>query len=311
MTSVKPLLTVVTVCWNVVRQNRAQQLRNCLDSIHTQSFGLLEHLVVDGGSDDGTVEILREYDGTAGYRWLSEKDKGIYDAMNKGLRLAKGKYIVFINSDDAFSDNAAVGAVMRALQTEEGDFAFANADVYSENHAELKYTWNSRIDDIPYGYYPCHQTFFCRTAILRQLGGFTDRHMANDNRLMLRVVLGYKPVYVNRVIVNFHEGGASGAMVASKEKLRKETVGFFYDEFGKANGLTREECGMFYEMACFSLPHDVMYSLGAKLRLPMWVKRYFEICSSQQVSSTPILPRKRIVQVRLLGVLPVIKTHIG
>ena len=170
-----PDLTVVTVCYNVVKGGRTSAFRNCIDSIRTQTFGSMEHLVVDGGSRDGTVDIIKEYDGQDGFRWISEKDGGIYDAMNKGLRMARGRYVVFINTDDAFSDNGAVEAVMRSIKAEDADYAFANADVYSENHSHFAYTWYSRIDDIPYGYYPCHQTVFCRTSALREIGGFPEK----------------------------------------------------------------------------------------------------------------------------------------
>ena len=111
-----PELTVVTVCYNVVKNGRANSFRNCIDSIRTQTYGSMEHLVIDGGSDDGTLDILKEYDGPEGFRWISEKDHGIYDAMNKGVRLAKGKYIAFINTDDMFSDNGAVAAMMKSIQ---------------------------------------------------------------------------------------------------------------------------------------------------------------------------------------------------
>ena len=86
-----PELTVVTVCYNVVKGGRTNSFRNCLDSIRTQTFGSIEHIVIDGGSTDGTVDIIKEYDGCEGFRWISEKDNGIYDAMNKGIRLAKGR----------------------------------------------------------------------------------------------------------------------------------------------------------------------------------------------------------------------------
>lgn len=297
-----PELTVVTVCYNVVKGGRTNSFRNCLDSIHTQTFGSLEHLVIDGGSTDGTVDIIKEYDGREGFRWISEKDKGIYDAMNKGIRLAKGRYIVFINTDDMFSDNGAVAAVMKSIKAENADYAFANADVYTENHSKLVYTWYSRIDDIPYGYYPCHQTMFCRTSALKEIGGFPEKYMANDNLVMLRLVLRYKPVYVNRVIVNFHEGGASGAMVADKERMKQETVAFFHKEFGEANGLSKMDCEMLYEKQIFHMAHDKKFELGAKLKLNYWVRRFFEIESSG--TRCAVQPPAKRVRLKLFGILP-------
>ena len=297
-----PDLTVVTVCYNIVKSGRANSFRNCLDSIRTQTYGSMEHLIIDGGSADGTLDIIKEYDGQPGFRWISEKDRGIYDAMNKGVRLAKGKYIAFINTDDMFSDNGAVAAMMKAIQSEDADYAFANADVYSANHAEFQHTWCSRIDDIPYGYYPCHQTVFCRTSALREIGGFPEKYMANDNLVMLRLVLKYRPVYLNRVIVNFHVGGASGAMVADKERMKSETVEFFYEEFGKANGLSKVDCELLYEKQIFHMAHDRKFEVGSKLKLDRWVRRFFEIEAAG--CQNPGQPATRRVRLKLFGVLP-------
>ena len=309
MTENNPVLTVVTVCFNLVKNGRVASFRNCMDSVHTQSYGEIEHLVIDGGSTDGTVDLIREYADIPGFRWISEPDHGIYDAMNKGIRLAAGKYVVFVNSDDAFSDQYSAKAIVTALEREGADYAFANARVYSASHAEFRYEWKSRIDDIPFGYYPCHQTFVCRTEILRELGGFSEKYLANDNHLMLRVVLGYKPVYVDRVVVDFHEGGISGGMVADAARMKSETTGFFYELFGKNAGLSRSECQSLYERQCFSLPHNDVFRIGSKLCKPFWVRRYFELHDEQAKNRRSCGSRQ--VRFKLFGRIPLLSSTIA
>ena len=79
---------------------------------------------------------------------------------------------------------------MHALEKENADYSYADAEVYSANHSSLLYTWKGTILDIPYGYYPCHQTFFAKKQVLEKLGGFHENYMANDNLLMLQIVSG-------------------------------------------------------------------------------------------------------------------------
>lgn len=317
-----PEVTIATVCYNVVKSGRANLFRNCVDSISSQSCRSVEHLVVDGGSADGTVDLLRECE-RPGFRWLSEKDNGIYDAMNKAIRLAAGKYLAFINSDDMLSDIGAVAAVKAALDESGADFVYANANVYSADHSQLIRTWKSRIDDIPYGYYPCHQTVFCRTDVLREIGGFSEEYMANDNLLMLRLVDRYKAHYLDRVVVNFHEGGASEAMVADKDRMKEETVSFFHDEVGKRCGLTREDCERLYEMQCFYLSDEEVIDIGTRLGSPVWTRRYFEVFMNMRKQSSDqerqnivadyerrLMDSHRVIRLKLFGRIPLFRVDV-
>ncbi len=91
------LVTVVTITYNLIKSGREKYVRQCIECVHNQTYQNIEHIIIDGASSDGTLEIFKDYP------WLkvfSEPDKGIYDAMNKGVAKASGKYIVFLNSDD-------------------------------------------------------------------------------------------------------------------------------------------------------------------------------------------------------------------
>ncbi|MFA7139626.1 MAG: glycosyltransferase, partial [Proteiniphilum sp.] len=101
-------LSVITVTWNAVTT-----LERTLQSVGEQSWPLLEHLVIDGGSDDGTVELIRSLS-HARMKWVSEPDKGLYDAMNKGAALASGDYLCFLNAGDTFFAADTVEQMMRS-----------------------------------------------------------------------------------------------------------------------------------------------------------------------------------------------------
>lgn len=99
----KPLVTVVTVVRNAIRDGRQEMLEQCIASVRSQRYPNIEHLVMDGASDDGTTDMLDRYQKLGWLKYYSEPDSGMYEAMNKGIRKANGKYIVFLNTDDYFT----------------------------------------------------------------------------------------------------------------------------------------------------------------------------------------------------------------
>ena len=303
-----PLVTVVTICFNPLKHGRSNAFQVCINSIKNQTYPNVEHLIIDGNSQDGTVEFIKKNAAENDrIRWISEKDRGIYDAMNKGIREAKGEYILFINTDDALTYIDSLSSMVAAILKDNGDFLYANADVYDENHTALQRTWYSSIDEMPYGYYPCHQTLLAKTSVLREIGGFTEKYMANDNLLMLKLVArNYKPVYLNRVVADFHLGGASGDMIASAERMRKEHVEFFYEEYGKKNGLTKDDCNYLYIRSYTCLPWQQAIELGIKLRNERWQRNFFHHYLqhvSDYFSSHPN-GVYRNVKIRLFGIIP-------
>lgn len=301
---VKPLLTVVTVILNIIKNKREISFRNCIESTASQTWPGIEHLVIDGGSTDGTVELLQDLQKNGKIRFISEKDRGIYDAMNKGIRNASGKYIMFLNSDDAFLDNSAVENVIPVLEKENADYSYADAEVYAANHSSLLYTWKGTILDIPYGYYPCHQTFFAKKSVLEQLGGFHENYMANDNLLMLQIVSGnWKGVYIPRSIIAFHVGGASGEMIQAKEPMKAEHIAFFTKECGLP--LSAEELSHLYEKQFYHLPYDQVIKIGSHLGKPEWIQSFFSSYLEFVYNQAKAGKEKRtLCKIRLFSCLP-------
>ena len=111
----KPLVTVVTVVKNIVRHNRTDTLKQCIESVRRQSYPNIEHLIIDGASDDETLEFLAQYEAAGALKIHSSPDKGVWDAMDKGAKLASGEFVNFLNSDDYFCDDDAIKIAMETL----------------------------------------------------------------------------------------------------------------------------------------------------------------------------------------------------
>ena len=114
----KPLITIITAVLN-----NKKYLEECLLSLHKQRYDNYEHIIIDGGSNDGTLDIIKQYEDKVDY-WCSSKDKGIYDAFNNGMKLARGEYIGFLNSDDTYENNALEYLIKYVKKYPEKDFIF-------------------------------------------------------------------------------------------------------------------------------------------------------------------------------------------
>lgn len=158
----KPVLSVITIVFNNVRD-----IERTMQSVLSQSYPYIEYLVIDGASTDGTKEVIEGYkDSLACYR--SEPDKGIYDAMNKGLALATGDYVLFMNSGDEIYDPETVSAVFASA--DDADIYYGETEMYNENWDSLgqrrhkapeKFSWRS----FKYGMSISHQAVYIKRAI--------------------------------------------------------------------------------------------------------------------------------------------------
>lgn len=181
--------TVVTVTRNIVRAGRAAMLEQCLRSVHDQTVRPVEHIVIDGASEDGTVAILEKYRQKGWIRYASEPDIGLYHAMNKGLAQASEPYIAFLNSDDFYHDTAWLERCLKELRR-------SGADCCSAPVIALNAGGDSRLDLVPN--WPAmfekmcvnHQSLLMKTSVLRALGGFSQRFLVqSDYELLLRFLL--------------------------------------------------------------------------------------------------------------------------
>ncbi len=166
----KPLVTIVTPSFN-----RKAFLKTCVNSIQCQSYGAIEHIVVDGGSTDGTVELLDEMQRAGMLRYISEPDGGMYDAINKGLQLARGAFIAYLNTDDRYFP-WTIDTAVRALDRHQADLVYGDLCVVVRQNQRDRWYLQFYSDFNPryYTYFAtiAQPTVFMRRALVDRIGGF-------------------------------------------------------------------------------------------------------------------------------------------
>lgn len=219
-------LSVITVCFN-----SEQTIEGALQSVAMQRGAVVEHVVVDGASTDGTMKVLEAHRHNLAHV-ISEPDHGIYDAMNKGVRVASGDVIGFLNSDDVYADEnvlAKVGDTMERHHLEAlfGDVAFYRPE--SPDRMVRRYSSaRFRPDRIAWGWMPAHPALFVRRELFENLGLFKpDYRIAGDFEFVARAFRrpGLRYRYFPEVLVNMRVGGVStggwrNTMLLNKEVLR-------------------------------------------------------------------------------------------
>lgn len=213
--------------------NSDATLKDTIESILNQSFPNLEYIVVDGLSKDNTVNVIKEYEPRFNGRlkWISEKDNGLYDAMNKGIRMATGDIVGIINSDDFYHRTDILAKVADAFQDKTvqavyGDVRFVNPDNLDKT---VRYYSSKNFSPIlfRYGFMPAHPTFFTYRKYFDEFGYYkTDYRIAADYELLIRFLYTYhlKAKYLPLDFMKMRMGGTSTASFKSNLLLNKEIV---------------------------------------------------------------------------------------
>jgi len=215
-------ISIITVSYN-----SAKTIRDTIDSVIQQNYHDIEYILVDGKSTDNTIEIIKSY-GNKISKFISESDKGIYDAMNKGIQLASGDIIGILNSDDFYADADVLKNVANHF-TVSIDGLYADL-VYVDalNTTKIIRTWKSgayKEGAFLKGWMPPHPTFFVRRKVYQNFGDFTNQlKSAADYELMLRFIHKekIKVAYLPKIIVKMRAGGASNSSIKNRIKANKE-----------------------------------------------------------------------------------------
>jgi glycosyltransferase involved in cell wall biosynthesis len=210
----KPLFSIITVVYNNERF-----LEETIKSVLKQKFQNFEYIIIDGGSSDKTLDIIKRYDRQIDY-WISEKDKGIYDAFNKGMSLAKGDFIGIVNSDDTYMDNALeiIAKYIKELNNKEIDFIFGSVKkhwgvLYGYRPEKIYYSW---------GFYSSHSTgFFLRRSSAKKIGLYNINYKYHADydyfyRMIVKKKMKGTSTKKDEITGNFRRGGYS-----SKINFRK------------------------------------------------------------------------------------------
>jgi glycosyltransferase involved in cell wall biosynthesis len=198
----KPLVTVITVVFN-----GGKYLEETILSVLQQTYEHVEYIIIDGGSTDGTVEVIRKYEGQIDY-WVSESDDGIYFAMNKGIEAATGDWVIFINSGDMFYGNTVLSRVINQ-DNADADVIYGQASVKYGSGATVNKI-PSKIEDMWEGTITSHQAIFIRIGLMKEYRFDCNFKLAADHELISRLFnCGCHFLYVPEVISVVSAAGVS------------------------------------------------------------------------------------------------------
>jgi glycosyltransferase involved in cell wall biosynthesis len=211
-------------------RNGAATISAALESVAGQTYPDIEHIVVDGLSTDGTMDIVRQHSARLA-KVVSEADEGIYDAFNKGLRLATGDIVAFLNADDVYAGPTVVQAVHEVFLRSQTSAVFGDVDfVRPEDPGRVVRHYSSRnfsARRLRYGWMPAHPSLFLERRLIDRFGGFDPTYrIAGDFELVARL-FGRERIdfqYVPRVFVTMRTGGASTRGIRSTMTINREIL---------------------------------------------------------------------------------------
>jgi len=215
-------ISVITAVYN-----RRDTIAQALDSVLAQNYPSVELVVIDGGSTDGTKDVLERYRSRVSVM-VSERDEGIYDALNKGVRLARGDVVGFLHADDLYASTDALANIATAFRDPSVDAAYADlVYVRKEDVSKVVRQWTAGPYDtaaLLRGWMPPHPTFYVRKSVYERLGGFdTQYRIAADYDSIVRFLFvgRIKAAYVAQTVVRMRVGGASNRSL--KNLIRKSS----------------------------------------------------------------------------------------
>jgi glycosyltransferase len=216
-----PSISIITAVWNA-----AETIGRCIASLRGQNIPV-EHIVVDGGSTDGTREVLEAHRGALAHL-VSEPDRGMYDAMNKGIGLATGEIVGILNADDTYADGEVLRRVCATLERTGSDSLYGDLDYVDQaDESRVVRRWRSgefRPEAFYWGWMPPHPTFFVRRSVYERFGLFRlDMGTAADYELTLRFLLKRRIscAYIPDVLVRMRTGGRSNISLAARLRANR------------------------------------------------------------------------------------------
>lgn len=205
-------VTIITVTLNSERF-----LEDCIRSVISQDYPDIEHIVVDGKSKDGTLDIIHKYSGHIS-KWISEKDRGMYDAINTGMEMATGDIIGTLNSDDMLASPDVISTIVKSFRENNTDVVYGDLlYVHPDRTDQVIRVWNGlpyKRNRFRYGWMPAHPTFYFKRDLLEKFGNYEIHYFsAADYEFMCRYLYRYRAsaTYLPKLIVRMRHGGMSNS----------------------------------------------------------------------------------------------------
>ena len=239
-------ISIITVCFN-----SEEYIASAIESVLEQDYTDIEYIVVDGNSSDRTLDIIKSFECSfeGRLKWISEPDNGLYDAMNKGIKMATGDVVGILNSDDFYNHADCITLIVNALLDEHIDSCFADVRFVkpSDLNKTVRYYSSGKFNPskFRYGYMPAHPSFFVRKRCFEQYGYYkTDYQIAADYELLVRFLQANKITYkyLPLDIIKMRTGGKSTKNWKSNYVLNKEIV-----RGCRENGISTSMCLLFFK----------------------------------------------------------------
>ena len=216
-------VSIITIVYNNV-----SCIESCIQSVRNQTYSNIEHIIIDGGSTDGTQKVIEPYISELGY-YISEKDKGLYNALNKGIKVATGDIIGILHSDDLFFEDVTIAKVVDTFLESKTDLLYANGQyVERENIKNIKRIYNSKPYKEKYlnfGWIPLHTTIYVKKEIFSKFGLYDESYrIASDYEISLRWFKNneIKKYFFNDFLVKMRLGGKSTTLRLQKKKSKED-----------------------------------------------------------------------------------------
>jgi glycosyltransferase involved in cell wall biosynthesis len=223
-------ISIITVCFN-----SEKYITSAMESVLNQTYTDIEYIIIDGGSKDNTLNIIKQFEPKFNGRmkWISEIDNGLYDAMNKGIQMSTGDVIGLINSDDLFCDNLAIEKIMTIFNNDEQlDSIYADLYYVAQNDTDkIVRRWvTGKQRPFKNGWHPAHPTFYIKKGVYEKFGFFNlDFKLAADFEIMLRFLDKHNisTLYLPEPLVKMRLGGETNKSFKNIYRQNVECINAF------------------------------------------------------------------------------------
>lgn len=305
----QPLVTIITPTFNLIKGGRKETFVQSVTSAHNQTYKNIEHIVIDGASNDGTIDLLKEYQDMGWIKYYSEPDKGLYDGINKGILKANGKYVVVLNSDDFYCDEKAVEMLVRKAEELNADAVCAGAKSVEAETMKLRGLWSCyETKNLIFGTHACHQTFLIKTDVMKELGLYDLKYKVSaDTAFMYKMLNANKYIaMIEPIIITYRLGGVS----ADADAVKKDVTDALFENYGQYHNLTKLDAINLVYYNFLNIPLENAIALGSKLPEPQWREEYFRLLIKNNVQNTNITNAYNFIQKKmyLFDIIPLLKT---
>ena len=247
----EPYVTIVTPTYNLLENNLADDFNLLISLLELQTYPYIEHLVIDKASNDGTVEMLKNYKNLGFFNFYSERDTGKFDVYNKGVMRAKGKYITFLSCDDFIHDITSIYDIVNLMEANNADFSFSPA--YCRHPEGFVFLFAPAMHTV-FQVLPCaRQAMFFKKSMIEKEGFFDEKFkLLADYDLIMRIILKrYKPVYFDTNYVTYKLGEK---VQQSQQRAVAETKSIFNKNYRTMYSLNDEILTKMSETSEFPRP---------------------------------------------------------